>query len=137
MDTVGLFQTCLTATVAGENFEQLATAEATIKSLRAQNQALLDHIDDTENRSRRSNLRIVNILEGRKNSKDLVKLISELLVAGPELERAHRVSCPKTERRKNSKTICSVFSSFPGERSRWSRNRGEVSGDSSEILPRL
>lgn len=82
MDTVGLFQTCLTATetVAGENLEQLATAEATVKSLQAQNQAFLDHVDDIENKSRRSNFRTVNIPEGRKNSKDLVKFISELLV---------------------------------------------------------
>ncbi|KAI4801927.1 hypothetical protein KUCAC02_019794 [Chaenocephalus aceratus] len=84
--------------MAGENFERLTSAEATIKALQAQNQTLLDHIDDIENGSRRSNLRIVNIQEGSENGKDPVKFIAELLVEcvspdvfpePPELERAH------------------------------------------------
>ncbi|KAJ3583685.1 hypothetical protein NHX12_015915 [Muraenolepis orangiensis] len=100
-DTVGSFQARLVATetIAGENFERLTTAEATIKALQAQNQILLDHVDVIENRSHRSNLRIVNIPEGSENGKDPVKFIAELLVecVGPdvfteplELERAHR-----------------------------------------------
>lgn len=52
------FQSQLTSTevIVGENFESLVAAESTINSLKAQNSLLMEHLDDLENRSRRSNL---------------------------------------------------------------------------------
>ncbi|XP_073697996.1 uncharacterized protein [Garra rufa] len=104
-ETVGSFQHRLTSTeiLAGENFERLVAAEATIKSLKAQNVSLLDQIDDLENRSRRANLRIINIPEGSEDGKDPVGFVSGLLKdtmesvfdSPPELERAHRALRPK------------------------------------------
>ena len=120
-DTVGSFQARLAATesIAGENFERLTTAEATIQSLQTQNQTLWDRVDDMENRSRRSDLRIVNIPEGSENGKDQVKFISELLAVGmgpdvftspPELERAHR-SLAQNQKRGNQQdhSSCAFF----------------------------
>lgn len=52
---------------AGENFDRLNVAEATIKKLQAENATLLDRVDDLENRSRRANLRIVNVPEGSES----------------------------------------------------------------------
>lgn len=105
-DQVNDFNGRLTQTesVAGENFERISIAEATIKSLQSQNTGLLGRLDDLENRSRRSNLRIVNVPEGSENGKDPVKFISEMLmdIMGPDvfakpptLERAHRSLGPK------------------------------------------
>ncbi|KAJ8366118.1 hypothetical protein SKAU_G00149490 [Synaphobranchus kaupii] len=123
-----------TETIAGENFERLTTAEATIKTLQAQNQALLDHVDDIENRSRRSNLRIVNIPEGSDNGKDPVKLISQLLVQcimgpdvftePPELERAHRSLASKPRDGKPARPFVVRFLRFQQKEAalRWSRN---------------
>lgn len=104
-ETVGSFQHRLTSTevLAGENFERLAATEATIKSLKTQNSSLLDQIDDLENRSRRANLRIINIPEGAEDGKDPIGFISGLLKETmesvfdkpPELEQAHRALRPK------------------------------------------
>ncbi|KAJ3614502.1 hypothetical protein NHX12_018074 [Muraenolepis orangiensis] len=131
-DTVGSFQARLVATetIAGENFERLTTAEATIK---AQNQTLLDHVDDIENRSRRSNLRLVNIPEGSENDKDPVKFIAELLVEcvgpdvftePPELERAHRSLATKPIDGKPARPFVMHFLLFQQKEAalRWSRN---------------
>lgn len=103
---VNAFQTRLdhTEAVVGENLERLATTEATIKSLQSQNAEFLERLDDLENRSRRANLRIVNIPEGSENGRDTVEFISELLTESmgvdvfpkpPKLERAHRTLGPK------------------------------------------
>lgn len=54
---------CATETLAGDNFTALAVTEITIKTLKEQNVTLLDRVDDLENRSRRSNLRILNVPE--------------------------------------------------------------------------
>ncbi len=100
-ETVDDFQGRLVSmeTRVGENFENLIAAEKVIKNLQTQNSSLLDRIEDLENRSRRSNLRIVNIPEGSENNQDPVKFVSEMLkeVTGTEvfdeppiLERAHR-----------------------------------------------
>ncbi|KAG7458357.1 hypothetical protein JOB18_005825 [Solea senegalensis] len=134
-DTVGSFQTRLAATetIAGENFERLTTAEATIQSLQTQNQTLLDRVDDMENRSRRSNLRIVNIPEGSENGKDPVKFISELLeecmgpdvfTSPPELERAHRSlgSKPKEGKPARPFVVCLLRFQQRETALRWSRN---------------
>lgn len=99
--TVTSFQKRLASveSVAGDNFERLTVAESAIKTLQSQNQLLLDRCDDLENRSRRSNLRILNIPEGSEDGKDPVKFMSDVLMetmgpdvfsTPPELERAHR-----------------------------------------------
>ncbi len=84
--------------LAGKNFEKLATAEATIKSLQTQNSSLLDRLDDLEN------LWIMNIAEGSENVQDPMEFISMLLREGmgvdvfqkpPKLERAHRTLGPR------------------------------------------
>ncbi|CAM4662324.1 unnamed protein product [Leuciscus chuanchicus] len=99
-ETVNSFQSRLTSTetIAGENFERLVAAESTISSLKAQNTLLLDRLDDLENRSRRSNLRILNVPEGSEDGKDPTVFVSELLAEAmaevftspPPLDRAHR-----------------------------------------------
>lgn len=105
-DTVNSFQGRLTSaeTLAGDNFERLFAAETTIKSLQAQNTSLLDRLENLENRSRRANLRILNVPEGSEDGQDPVTFVSELLrqVMGtgvfanpPDLDRAHRSLGPK------------------------------------------
>ncbi|RXN32359.1 membrane-spanning 4-domains subfamily A member 4A-like protein [Labeo rohita] len=100
-ESVEGFQSRLTATetLAGENFEKVSAAENAIKTLQTQNASLLDRIEDLENRSRRANLRIVNVPEGSENGKDPVTFVAELLLEmtgtevfdnPPTLERAHR-----------------------------------------------
>lgn len=54
-------------------------AEATVKALQAQNVTLLDHLENLENRSHRSNLRILNMPEGSEEGQDSTTFISELL----------------------------------------------------------
>ncbi|KAL0150370.1 hypothetical protein M9458_054187 [Cirrhinus mrigala] len=66
-------------TTAGENFEALSKAEADIAALKATNEALLDRLDDLENRSRRANLRIINVPEDSDIGTDMVKFTSDLL----------------------------------------------------------
>lgn len=80
-DTVNSFQGRLTATetLAGENFEWLFKAEATIKSLQAQNTSLSERLENLENRSRRANLRILNIPEGSEDGQDPTTFVSKLL----------------------------------------------------------
>ncbi|TNN31647.1 hypothetical protein EYF80_058196 [Liparis tanakae] len=48
----------------GTNSERLTAVEATIESMQARNKLLHDRVEDLENRSRRSNLRIVTVPEG-------------------------------------------------------------------------
>ena len=78
--------------------------EAAAKSLQSQSTVLLERVDDLENRSRRSNLRIVNIPEGSERDQDPTKFISDLLMtvtgpdvfnSPPEIERAHRSLGPR------------------------------------------
>lgn len=98
---VASFNSRLTQTeaLAGENFGKLTEMEATVKALQSQCGKLLDKVDDLENRSRRSNLRIINVPEGSEKGQDPAKFVSDLLmmVTGskvfsrpPEIERAHR-----------------------------------------------
>lgn len=100
------FQSRLTSTetIAGENFECLVAADSTISSLKAQNSLLLEHLDDLENRSHRSNLLILNVPEGSEHGKDPTVFISELLAEAMAevfmspslLDRAHRSLGHKT-----------------------------------------
>lgn len=100
-ETAAGFQARLNATesLAGDNFTTLTTAEKTIKYLQEQNATLIDRVEDLENRSRRANLRILNVPEDSEKGQATTKFVSELLkeVMGeqvfdkaPELERAHR-----------------------------------------------
>lgn len=86
--------------LTGENFEKIAEMEAIIKTLQQQCTKLQDKVDDLENRSRRSNLRIINVPEGCEKGRDPAKFVAELLMevtgsavfsSPPEIERAHRV----------------------------------------------
>lgn len=105
-ETVNHFNGRLVAaeTLAGDNFERITAAEKTVKTLQAQNKSLQDRLDDLENRSRRVNLRIINIPEGSEKGRDPTEFISDLLMQNlgpdflskpPELERAHRSLAPK------------------------------------------
>ena len=96
-----LSQARLTATevLAGDNFSAIFTADRKIKRLEEQNATLLERVDDRENRSRRANLRILNVPEDSEKGQYTVKFISDLLMEAmgeevfenpPELERAHR-----------------------------------------------
>ncbi|KAL1276308.1 hypothetical protein QQF64_035931 [Cirrhinus molitorella] len=78
---VNSFQSRLTSpeVIVGENFERLVAAESIINSLKAQNSLLMERLDDLENRSRRSNLRILNIPEGSEDGKDPTIFVSEML----------------------------------------------------------
>ena len=92
-----------TETTVGENFTKLTKMEADVKSLQSQIKMLREQVDDLENRSRRSNLRIINIPEGSETGQDPTKLISAMLMEicpgvfnnPPELERAHRSPGPR------------------------------------------
>lgn len=105
-ETVNHFNGRLVAaeTLAGDNFERITSTEKTVKTLEAQNKSLQDRLDDLENRSRRVNLRIINIPEGSEKGRDPTEFISDLLMENlgpgvltrpPELERAHRSLAPK------------------------------------------
>ena len=110
-----------TETIVGENFERLTSAEATIKSMQSQNKLLQDRLEDLENRSRRSNLRIVNIAEGSETGMEPKQFIADLLMAtlGPELfasppliDRAHRTG-PLPERGSTkSRSVIVCFHNF-------------------------
>lgn len=86
---------------AGDNFDALFKAEQDIAELKKLNATLTDRIDDLENRSRRVNVRIINVPEGsEKKAENMVEFVSTLLKdymgdtfsSPPRLERAHRVS---------------------------------------------
>lgn len=105
-ETVNNFNGRLAAAevLAGDNFERITNAEKAVKILEAQNKSLQDRVDDLENRSRRVNLRIINIPEGSEKGRDPIEFISDLLMENlgpgvlpkpPELERAHRTLAPK------------------------------------------
>ncbi len=133
--TMTSFQKRLTSveSVAGDNFERLTVAESAIKTLQSQNQSLLDRCDDLENRSRRSNLRILNIPEGSEDGKDPVKFISDVLMevmgpdvfsTSPELERAHRTPTSRAGQKSTPRTFLVCFSRFQQKEAalRWARN---------------
>lgn len=144
-DTVNSFQARLASTeaIASENFERLNSAEATIKTLQVANQELLDRVDDLENRSRRTNLRIVNIPEGSEDGKDPVKFMEELLMdcvgssvftEPPKLERAHRTLANKPAKGKPARAFVVCFRRFQQKEAalRWARNN-EVKFDNATL----
>lgn len=122
-ETVNGFQTRLTdvETLAGDNFEKVTAAELAIDSLQKQNAALLDRIEGLENRSRRHNLRIVNVLEGSEGNQDTVAFMSKMLMeltgenlfdSAPVLERAHRVGNAPATAAQNPRTFLVCFNRF-------------------------
>lgn len=93
-----------TEVLVGGNFEKLTEMEAAVKSLQSQTTVLLEQVDDLENRSMRSNLRIINIPERIEKDQDPTKFVASLLmgVTGPcvfndppEIERAHHSLGPR------------------------------------------
>lgn len=125
-ETVGQFNGRLVAagTLAGENFERITCTENTVKMLQAQNKSLLDRLDDLENRSRRANLRIINIPEGSEKGRDPIEFISDLLMENlgpdvlpkpPELERAHHSLAAKPGPGGETQALSDMFSPFSGE----------------------
>ena len=150
-ETVNSFQARLVSTeaIAGENFERLNAAEATVKALTAANQDLLARVEDLENRSRRSNLRILNIPEGSEDGKDPVKFMEELLMesmgsgvftAPPELERAHRSLNRKPKPEDPARAFVVCFRKYPQKEAalHWARNHVVKFQDASlRIYPDL
>ncbi|GAA6102347.1 uncharacterized protein LOC113648637 [Tachysurus ichikawai] len=150
-ETVDGFQSRLAATesLAGENFQKLAVAENTIKTLQAQNISLLDRIEDLENRSRRANLRIVNVPEGSENGHDPVTLIAEMLLEmtgtevidkPPALERAHRAPGQKPVDGRKPRPFVVCFHRFQEKEQllRWSRqHEAKYKGNPIRIYPDL
>lgn len=93
-------------TTAGENFEALCKAEKAIEELQTLIAKLLDRIEDLENRSRRANLRIINVPEDSEKNQDMLTFVSALLretmgeqvfPEPPVLDRAHRALRQKPE----------------------------------------
>lgn len=131
LDTLGRrFDSLETST--SENFTALTRAEAAIVELRTANAVLLDRVDDLENRSRRVNLRIINVPEGAERGTDMVLFASGLLkeVMGdqvfqkaPELERAHRALAPRPKDGQSPRPIIVCFHRYQEkERAlRWAR----------------
>ncbi|XP_047667786.1 uncharacterized protein LOC113648637 [Tachysurus fulvidraco] len=133
-ETVDGFQSHLAATesLAGENFEKLAVAENTIKTLQAQNISLFDRVEDLEMRLRRADLRIVNVPEGSENGHDPVTFIAEMLLEmtgtevfdkPPALERAHRSPGQKPADGRKPRPFVVCFHRFQEKEQllRWSR----------------
>ena len=93
-----------TEVVVGENVGKLTVMEAAVQSLQSQTITLQERVDNLENRSRRSNLRIINIPEGRERGQDPTKFASNLIMevtgpgahsSPPEIERAHPSLSPR------------------------------------------
>ena len=149
-ETVTNFQTRLNATeaLAGDNFTALNVAEKKINQLEEQNASLFDRLDDLENRSKRANLRILNVPEDSERGQPTVKFVSSMLMEAmpgvfdkpPELERAHRSlgQKPKEERPTRPFVVC--FHRFLEKEKalRWARaNDVKFQGTPLRIYPDL
>lgn len=131
VDTLGQRVTSVEATT-GENFEALCKAEKAIADLQAMNATLINRIDDLENRSRRANLRIINVPEDGESKGDMVTFVSKLLdetmgnqvfTTPPELDRAHRSLTQKPKAGQPPRPIVVAFHKYQDrERAlRWAR----------------
>lgn len=108
-----------TEVLAGENFEKLGEVETAVKTLQAQCGKLLDKVDDLENRSRRSNLRIINVPEGSEKGQDLAKFVSDLLMtvtALKSLAALRRLRGRVTPIQRNQGPLSSNFYAFKRKR---------------------
>lgn len=83
----------------GENFHHLTEMDAVVKSLQSKTERLEERVDELENHSRRSNIRVINLPETWEKDEDPVGFMSDLLMqlmgpgvfpVPPEIERAHR-----------------------------------------------
>lgn len=148
---VSSFQSRLVAaeTLTGENFQRICEAEATVKSLQATNATLLDRLENLENRSRRANLRILNVPEGSEDGHDATIFISKLLkdVMGdnvfpspPELDRAHRAAGRKPAEGRPPRPFILCFHRYQEKEAalRWSRQHEvKYKGATLRIYPDL
>lgn len=148
-ETLASFQSrlCATGTLASDNFSALSAAEKTIKTLKEQNATLMDRVDDLENRSRRANLRILNVPENSEKGQSNVKFVSEMLmeVMGqevfekpPELERAHRSLGPKPQEGRPPRPLVICFHRFQEKEKalRWARqNEAKYKDSTLRIYP--
>lgn len=137
VDTLGR-RVAAVETTAGDNFDALFKAEKAINELQTLNAALVDRIDDLENRSRRVNLHIINVPEDSetKGDSDMMTFVSTLLkdkmgnlfTSPPELERAHRAMVQKPKKGQPPRPIIVAFHRFQ-ERDRalrWARQNDVV-----------
>lgn len=131
VDTLGHRVTSVEATT-GENFEALCKAEKAIADLQTLNATLVNRIDDLENRSRRANLRIINVPEDSESKGDMLTFVSKLLdktmgnhvfTTPPELDRAHRTLTQKPKAGQPPRPIIVAFHRYQDrERAlRWAR----------------
>ncbi len=148
-ETLASFQSrlCTTETLASDNFSALSAAEKMIKTLKEQNATLMDRVDDLENRSRRANLRILNVPENSEKGQSTVKFVSEMLmeVMGqeafekpPELERAHRSLGPKPQEGRPPRPLVICFHRFQEKEKalRWARqNEAKYKDSTLRIYP--
>lgn len=148
VDTLGQRVTSVEIT-AGENFEALSRVEKAVSELQAVNATLVDHIDDLENRSRRANLRIINVPEGSEPNGDMVTFVSTLLkdmmgnqvfATLPELDRAHRALMQKPKDGQPPRAIIVAFHKYQDREKalRWARqNVMQYKGHALRLYPDL
>lgn len=148
-ETLASFQSrlCATESLASDNFSALSAAEKTIQTLKEQNVTLMDRVDDLENRSRRANLRILNVPENSEKGQSTVTFVSEMLVEvmgqevfekPPELERAHRSLGPKPQEGRPPRPLVICFHKFQEKEKalRWARqNEAKYKGSTLRIYP--
>uniref|UniRef100_A0AAV2LHQ7 LINE-1 type transposase domain-containing 1 n=1 Tax=Knipowitschia caucasica TaxID=637954 RepID=A0AAV2LHQ7_KNICA len=145
---VKAFHTRLASTEVrvGENFEKLIEVDNQIHSLEKYNSALLNKVEDLENRSRRANLRVLNIPEKSEDGKGNIVFLSDLqkdamgpdiFPSPPELERAHRIG-PITG--KFTRPFITCFHHYRDKEAvlRWSRqNQMKFGGNVLRVYPDL
>ena len=150
-ETVTSFQVRLSTTesLAGDNFAALHKAERKIKQLEEQTATLLDRVEDMENRSRRANLRILNVPEGSEKGQSTVKFVSEMLMevmgegvfeTPPDLERAHRSPGQKPQEGRPPRPLVICFHRFQEKEKvlRWGRTHDvKFKGSKLRIYPDL
>lgn len=117
-----------------EYSDRLVSAESAIAALQDENSSLKKKLDDLENRSRRSNLRVVGIPENLEGS-DPVKFMTEffLEVLGAEffsgpllLSRAHRVGAKPTDGQRSRPRVFLVCFHYFQDKHRVNRQRQEL-----------
>lgn len=135
-------------TTAGENFEALSKAERAIADLQAFNAKLQERVEDLENRSRRANIRIINVPENSENGMDMLTFVSELLMKTmgvqvfenpPMLDRTHRALREKPEEGPPRAIIVAFHRYRDRERAlSWARqNTAEYKGKTLRFYPDL
>lgn len=138
-----------TEAVVGDNFTKLTEMETAVESLQSQTATLLERVDDLENRSRRSNLRVINVPEGSERGQNPAKFMSDLLMevtgpgvlnAPPEIERAHRSLGPRPgdDNARKPRAFIVKFLRFQEKEAvlRWARqNKLDYGGTELRVYP--